>query len=50
MDLKNVYDQMFSKHLIDNVLKHFMSMVYKTVHGECLKNISNISFISLAIL
>ena len=38
MGLKNVFDRMF--------LKDF----YKPFHGECLKNISSIMLISLAIL
>ena len=30
-------------------LKYFMCTVYKPFHDECLKNISSITFISLAI-
>ena len=50
MGLKNVFDKMFLKHLIDNVFKHFMSTVCKKHHDECLKNISSITLISLATL
>ena len=50
MGLKNVFGRMFLKHLINNVFNHIVCTVYKTLYDECLKNISSITFISLAIL
>ena len=50
MGLKNVFDRMFLRHLIDVIHNQIMCIVYQTFHDECLKNIFSITFISLAIL
>ena len=50
MGLKNVFDRMFLKDLINNVFETFHVYVHKPFHDECLRNISSITFIYLAIL
>ena len=44
MGIKNVFERMFLKHLINNVLKHFMCTIYITLHDKCLKNMYSITF------
>ena len=47
---KTFSEQTFTKHCHQMLFKHFICTVYQTFHDECLKNISSITFISLAIL
>ena len=47
---KTFSEQIFTKHCQQMLVKHVMYVAYQTFHDECLKNISSITFIYLAIL